>query len=346
MNILIIGGTGFIGQRLVRKLHAEGQKIFLLVRGESQDKARRIFADLEGVTFLRGDIENTDILADVGQVTKVNEQIECVVHMAANYKLGISPKDAYLQNVVGSQNVLKYLPRIKNLKYFHYFSTYAVNQVLEGKFSENDLIDENSPFFDQYAKSKNNAEHLVRKLAPKNIKTIIHRPGIIVGDSQTGERDKEDGPYYFFDFIHSTKKFSKITERLKLLPLPVTPNSVIPVLPVDTLIEWSSKIILNPKDRQLSCYHLVPKTKIKTKEFLQHSIELLNSPLKIVSFPLVQIFPPAFKLLNLPEQLVFYMKYQGELERKQLEQDYPDLVEPDYKSYLPVLLKGYLKDEV
>lgn len=344
MNILFIGGTGFIGQRLVRKLHSSGQKIFLLVRNESQEKAKKMFADLEGITFFRGDIENTDILADVGQVTKASEQIECVVHMAANYTLDISPTDAYLQNVVGTQNVLKFLPRLKNLKCFHYFSTYAVNQKIQGKFGENDLIGENSTFFDQYAKSKNNAEHLVRKLAPKNIRTIIHRPGIIVGDAQTGERDKEDGPYYFFNFINGTKKFSNIAGRIKYLPLPVMPDSIMPVLPVDTLVDWSSRIILSPKERQLSCYHLVPKTKIKTKDFLQHSIDLMNSPLKIVSLPVTQIFPPAFKLLKLPEQLVFYMKYQGELERKQLEQDYPDLTEPDYKTYLPVLLKSYLKD--
>lgn len=344
MNILFIGGTGFIGQRLVRKLYSSGQNIFLVVRSESQEKARRMFADLEGITFLRGDIENTDILADVAQVNKAGEQIECVIHMAANYKLDISSKEAYLQNVVGTQNVLKFLPRLKNLKYFHYFSTYAVNQKVEGKFGENDLIGENSSFFDQYAKSKNNAEHIVRKLVPKDISTVIHRPGIIVGDSQTGERDKEDGPYYFFNFINETKKFSSIAERIKYLPLPVMAQSFMPVLPVDTLVEWSSRIILEPKGGQLSCYHLVPKTKIRTKDFLQHSIELLNSPLKIVSLPVTQIFPPAFKLLKLPEQLVFYMKYQGELERKQLDQDYPDLTEPDYKTYLPILLKSYLKD--
>ena len=344
MNILVIGGTGFIGQRLVRELHRAGQNISLLVRAESQDKARRLFSDLQGISFLRGDIENTDILADVGQATKVTDQIDCVVHMAANYTLDISSTDAYLQNVIGTQNVLKFLPRLKNLKYFHYFSTYAVNQKLTGKFSENDLIDENSPFFDQYAKSKNNAEHLVRKLAPKNINTVIHRPGIIVGDSRTGQRDKEDGPYYFFNFIQETKKFNQLAERVKYLPLPVMPNSLMPVLPVDTLVEWSTRIILAPKERRLSCYHLVPKTKIKTKEFLQHSIDLLGSPLRIVSLPLTPIFPPAFKLLNLPQQLVFYMKYQGEIERVQLEQDYPDLTGPDYKSYLPVLLKSYLKD--
>ena len=29
----------------------------------------------------------------------------------------------------------------------------------------------------------------------------VYRPGIVVGDSQTGEMDKIDGPYYFFKAI-------------------------------------------------------------------------------------------------------------------------------------------------
>ncbi len=342
MNILIIGGTGFIGQRLVRRLHQEGQKIFLLVRPKSIEKAKRLFADLSDITFLRGDIENTDLLADVGQTGKVSDQIDCLIHLAAVYQLDISPSEAYIQNVVGTQNVLKFITRLKNLRYFHYFSTYAVNQVLSGQVKESDLIPESSHFFDEYARSKNQAEHLVRELTPKSIYTIIHRPGIVVGDSVTGERDKDDGPYYFFNFIQKIKSLGKISEKLKVLPLPVESNSLMPVIPVNTLIEWSTQIILTPVERPITCYHLVPKQEIKTKDFLQLSIDLLNSPLKIVGISVSGMFPPIFKLLRLPEQLVFYMKSRARLDRSQLEADYPELTGPDYKEYLPNLIKAFL----
>ena len=118
-----------------------------------------------------------------------------------------------------------------------------------------------------------------------------------------------------------------------------------PVLPVNVLIDWTSRMILGPIDRPLTCYHLIPKTQIKTKEFLQHSIDLLGSPLKIVGIPLTQIFPPVFKMLRLPQELVFYMKQKAKLDRSQLEQDYPDLQEPDYHTYLPTLIEHFLEDQ-
>lgn len=345
MNILIIGGTGFLGQRLVRKLHAAGESIFLCVRSQSLDKAKNIFSDLSEITYLKGNIEHTDLLTDIGQTEQVTDKIECVVHLAANYQLDISSSTAYLQNVMGTQNVIKFLSRLTKLKYFHYFSTYAVNQLIHGRILENELIESNSPFFDQYAKSKNNAEHLVRELSPKHISTIIHRPGIIVGDSQTGIRDKDDGPYYFFNFIQQTKKLGPATKKIKFLPLPVQDDSLMPVLPVDTLIEWSSQIILSPKDRPLSCYHLIPKSVIRTKDFLQLAIDLLGSPLKIICVPRTRIFHPLFKLLRLPKELVFYMKQQAYLDRTQLSTDYPHLTEPDYQTYMPKLIETFLGDK-
>ncbi len=343
MKILIIGGTGFIGQRLVRKLHQQGEKIFLLSRPSSLEKAKSLFKDLSDITFIRGDIQNTDLLTDVSQADTIGEQIDCIIHMAAVYELDVSATEAHLQNVIGTQNVLKFISRCKSLKYFHYFSTYAVNQVIKGKVFESDLISENTVFYDEYARSKNHAEHLVRKLAPKSIHTIIHRPGIVVGDSDNGLRDKDNGPYYFFNFIKQIKKLGKLSEKLKYLPLPVQKNSLMPVIPVDTLVEWSSLIIQHPKERTLSCYHLVPRGEIKTKEFLQLSIELMNSPLKIVSSPITGFFSPLFKVLQLPEQLVFYMRQEATLDRGQLNQDYPDLKEPDYNNYLPILIKEFEK---
>jgi thioester reductase-like protein len=345
MNILIIGGTGFIGQRLVRQLHQEGQHLYLLVRPESLEKAKKNFQDLTNIQFLRGDIEKMDLLSDVGQTEKVSEEIDCLVHLAAAYRLDISAHDAYIQNVIGTQNVLKFLSRLKKLNSFFYFSTYAVNQLLDGAISETQLVHVQTPFFDEYARSKNHAEHLVRELSPKNIKTVIFRPGIVVGDSQTGEHDKNDGPYYFFNFIQQIKRLGKITEKIPILPLPVEAESLMPVLPVNVLTDWATQIILNPIERTLSCYHLIPKSRIKTKDFLQLSIDLLGSPLKIVSFPITSLFPPAFKLLRLPKELVFYMKQKALLDRSQLEKDYPSLQEPFYQDYLPNLIEKVIEDQ-
>ena len=341
MNILVVGGTGFIGQRLVRTLSERGEKIFLLVREESLGKARKIFIDIPSITFLSGDIEKTDLLTELSSAGEVLNQIECVVHLAAIYELDVSFQDAYLKNIIGTQNVLKFLGKLPHLKYFHFFSTYAANQVLKGNILEDDLIKESSDFFDNYAKSKNHAEHLVRKKVSASYKTIIHRPGIVVGNSKTGQRDNNNGPYYFFDFIQNLKKLPLVKDKLKHLPLPVQKASLMPVIPVDILVDWCAHIILNPKDRALSVYHLIPKTPISTKEFLEQSMKCLSLPLEIICVPKTKIFAPLFRLLRIPKELVFYMEQEASLDRTNMNTDYPHLIEPDFHTYLPILIEEY-----
>ena len=41
--------------------------------------------------------------------------------------------------------------------------------------------------------------------AQKDVPWRIYRPGIVVGDSKTGEIDKIDGPYYFFKLIQKLR---------------------------------------------------------------------------------------------------------------------------------------------
>ena len=50
-----------------------------------------------------------------------------------------------------------------------------------------------------YFSTKHESEGLVR--AEKRMKWRIYRPGMVVGDSRTGEMDKVDGPYYFFETL-------------------------------------------------------------------------------------------------------------------------------------------------
>ena len=116
-----------------------------------------------------------------------------------------------------------------------------------------------------------------------------------------------------------------------------------PVVPVDVLVDWSTHIILNPKNRELSVYHLIPKTPISTKEFLEQSMKCLSLPLEIICVPKTKIFAPLFRLLNIPKELVFYMEQAATLDRTNLNKDYPELIEPDFQTYLPILIKEYCR---
>ena len=343
MNVLLTGPTGFIGQRIVRLLASGGHRLFLLVRPASMEKAKKLFSGIENLTFIEGDIEDTDVIKSISTIPKVIGDIDVLVHMAAFYKLEASLKEAYLKNVIGTQNVLRLASRMKNLKHFHYFSTYAVNPVAQGAVNEDFLIEGDLPFHDEYAKTKNHAEHLVRKFKHDGVKTVIYRPGIVIGDSETGAMDKTDGPYYLYDFVEKLKNFERIHSKFPYLPMPIRNNTILPVLPVDVLAKWCAHIISNPPEHELRCYHMVPSPAIKTKDFLESSMELLGLPLKIFPVSQTRLFKPFLPFMNIPQEAAFYMNQQTVFDRLHLQTDYPDLQSPHPQQYLPNIIEGYLK---
>jgi nucleoside-diphosphate-sugar epimerase len=71
-----------------------------------------------------------------------------------------------------------------------------------GYFRE-DMFEEAEDFHHPYFRSKHAAEGIVRTECA--IPFRIYRPGIVVGDSRTGETDKPDGPYYVFKFIQKVR---------------------------------------------------------------------------------------------------------------------------------------------
>jgi nucleoside-diphosphate-sugar epimerase len=342
MNILLTGSTGFIGQRIVRKLASQGDQLFLLVRPSSKDKAQKIFKDTPNLTFVEGDIEDTDVVKNIFTISKLIDEIECVVHLAAHYDLTSSLKDAYIRNVVGTQNMIYLTSKMQSLKAFHYFSTYAVNPIRQGAVNEDFLIKDHLPFHDEYSKTKNHAEHLVRKLKRPGVQTIIYRPGVIIGDSKTGEMDKIDGPYYFYDFVQTLLKLKDLSSKLPFLPMPIRKNSYLPLLPVDTLTDWCSHIILHPPKADLRCYHMVSEDLIRTKDFLEESMDLMGLSLKILPVKFTRLLAPLLPIMNIPKEAAFYMNQETIFDRSHLSTDYPELKAPSYRQYLPHIIEGYL----
>ena len=342
MKILLTGGTGFIGQRLAKNLAAAGNDVHVLTRKESRFKASQIFEGVKNISFMEGDIADSDVLAHISNASSGIDAIECVVHLAAHYDLEASFSEAYLMNVLGTQNLLNLMKKMGKLRHFHYYSTYAVNPVTAGHVGEDFLLEEVDPGLDHYTRTKNTAEYLVRTQAGPGYQTIIHRPGVIVGDSQTGKMDKVDGPYYFFSFVDQLRKLPQAVGLLGYLPLPVKKTSRSQILPVDVLVDWSTRIIQNPKGEGLRCYHLIPSEPVFTLDFLEASLGYLGSPIrKIHPVGAPKVFSPVFTALKLPPEMIFFLNQEATFDRTNLNRDYPDLPEPDWHDYLPALIKGH-----
>jgi thioester reductase-like protein len=122
-----------------------------------------------------------------------------VLHSAAIYNLSVPASIAYRVNVVGTANVLDFCEACRGLKRLDYISTCYVCGDRTGLILESEL-DEGQGFKNHYESTKCWAELEVRRRAHR-IPTAIHRPGIVVGDSKTGETDKYDGPYFLINLL-------------------------------------------------------------------------------------------------------------------------------------------------
>jgi NAD(P)-dependent dehydrogenase (short-subunit alcohol dehydrogenase family) len=88
-------------------------------------------------------------------------------------------------------------------KRFHHMSSIAAAGLYDGVFRE-DMFDEAENLDHPYFASKHDAEKIIRDEC--RLPWQIYRPGLVVGDSRTGEMDKIDGPYYFFKMIQKMRK--------------------------------------------------------------------------------------------------------------------------------------------
>ncbi|MFP5387498.1 MAG: SDR family oxidoreductase [Bacteriovoracia bacterium] len=331
MKLLITGGTGFIGKRLTEKLLQDGHEIFVLVRSGSLKKAKTIFPEKGNVHFVLGDISNNDVLDTLGGIEKLPADIEGVIHLAAHYDLEVGLSSAYSNNVVGTQNVIYLMQRMRNLKFYHHISTYAVSGLYDGEFQEEQL--DTGDFPDNYSRTKMQAEYLVRHARMNDVKVRIYRPGIVIGDSKSGEMDKIDGPYYFL------RLFSQLADYKNLIPFPYLPischaGSQLPLLPVDVLVEWLHHMILNPTQHKIRTYHLIPEEKILITDFVQRALDYYGLKLKVLRIPFPQIYGKALPLLKIPKELVPYMQSKTTYSKKQINEDFPNLTAPVTSHYL------------
>jgi dTDP-glucose 4,6-dehydratase len=150
MNVLVTGGSGFIGSNLVRLLLAERPdwRIVNLDKLTYAGNAENL-ADLEGnprYRFVRGDICNGELVAHVFRT----ERIAGVMHLAAESHVDrsiLSPSVFIETNVRGTQVLLE-AAREFGVKRFLHVSTDEVYGSLgpTGLFTETTPLDPSSPY--------------------------------------------------------------------------------------------------------------------------------------------------------------------------------------------------------
>lgn len=200
---LLTGFPGFIGRRLARDLlHADRKaRVIALVEPRMLEAAAAAAEEIDGdrIEILPGDIAERRLGLDEDAYARLAGEVRRVYHLAAIYDLAVPKELAQRVNVDGTGNVLELCLAAKRLERLVYISTAYVAGTRTGVVYEHELV-MGQDFKNHYESTKFQAEVWVRQLMDR-IPTAIVRPAIVVGDSQTGETQKFDGPYFILRVI-------------------------------------------------------------------------------------------------------------------------------------------------
>ena len=233
MAYFVTGATGFIGRRLVERLLDKRQgKVYVLVRETSLERLEDLIARwgaavgedaAKRVEPVVGDLRRPLLGVEQERVSELRGKITNFFHLAAVYDMTAPAELNTAVNVGGTTHAVE-LARAVDAERLHHVSSIAVAGTYRGVFEES-MFDEGQKLPSPYHRTKFESERIVRE--QPYVPWRVYRPGIVVGDSRTGEMDKVDGPYYFFKAIQRMRQL--LPEWTPLVGPDLGNTNVVPV---------------------------------------------------------------------------------------------------------------------
>lgn len=264
MKIFITGGTGFIGSHLANKLADLGHQVIVFTR--NQEKISNL--NKGKIELIEGKINEPETYKRI-----FNQNIDIVYHLAAvpGLKWGMAESDYNPVNVQATEELLKLC--LNKIKRFIYCS--SINAISRNNFLR-----------DPYGKSKWQAEQIVLDYQKKGLATIIIRPAIVYGPSDT------EGMMLKLIRLINKKRFILVGSG----------KNIVPFVFIDDVI--------NAFINALTClmtgqaYEIIGPEEISIKESVKIIAKKLNVEMPAVNLPIWLIRSAAFfselfgKLIN------------------------------------------------
>ncbi|MCC7540763.1 MAG: SDR family oxidoreductase [Deltaproteobacteria bacterium] len=251
---LVTGFPTLLARRLALRLLADDQRrhLRLLVREKFLADAERWRSALgpdrrKRVELLEGDAASMDLGLSGAELNALSAEVDVIHHAAAITYEGADERDVHDLNVGSAREVVELARASAGLRRLVLWSTTQVSGDHQGVFREDDL-ELGQRFRSEIERTRHRAEQIVR-LAGKDLPVTILRPSIVVGDSQTGETDRLDGPYLLIVLMLTSPPDLRI-------PLPAKADAPLHVVPLDFVVD-AGAYIAEREESIGRTYHLV-----------------------------------------------------------------------------------------
>ena len=195
-STLVTGATGFLGTAVVpRLLKTKPGKVYAIVRASSPENLEgrkkrylRRCPEKDRVVFLNGDLTQPRLGLSDADLELVRSEVGNLLHMAASTRFDLTREQAKKINIDGGREITNLAWDLQNrgrLNRLDYVSTCYVAGHRKGRIYETEC-NEGQEFRNSYEWSKATAETHLHQQIDGGLRAAIHRPSIIVGDSDSG----------------------------------------------------------------------------------------------------------------------------------------------------------------
>jgi thioester reductase-like protein len=347
-TVLFTGFPGFIGARLIPRLlelrpdatfECLVQEKFLAAADSSVAAIAVAHPHTRGrIRLATGDITAPGLGLGAGAAKALAKKVTGCFHLAAVYDLAVAKDVGMRINVEGTKNVLEFLGGAPGVRRLDYVSTAYVSGTAVGTYRETDL-DVGQSFKNHYEETKFLAEVAVRE---SGLPCAIYRPGIVVGDSRTGETAKFDGPYFALNamsLLPSPGAFLRIGDG----------EAEVNLVPVDYVLEAIAR--LGAWDGAIGkTYHLTdpaPETALSLADLLAKSIgkSFVFVPVPLPIAKLAFVVPRVSGWLGMPGETLDYFDHPVHYDAARATKDLArfGLECPPFRSYVQKLVAFWKK---
>jgi short-subunit dehydrogenase len=324
VNYFVTGATGFIGRNLVERLLQREGTVYALVRAGSRGRLEELRtawgADGARVVPITGDLSQPGLGVSEEDLLTLRGNVAHFFHLAAIYDLTADAETQEVANVEGTRHAVELATAVE-AGCFHQVSSIAAAGLYDGVWSEDMFAEAENLDTHPYFRTKHESERVVRVECARPWR--VYRPGIVVGDSRSGEIDKIDGPYYFFKLLQRLRRVAP-----SWLPMIGVEGGEINIVPVDYVAAAMDHLAHEP-DLDGRAFHLTdpnPRTAGEVVNLFARAADAPQAALRLdteVTDPAtslisagLRLFPPAGRVakraleeIGIPPSVLAYVNY-------------------------------------